>query len=117
VRLDLSQARTALATSRDSLSAAKTSAEQDRNRATLSLRQAQAGYSTALQNWQYVQDTGRDPYSPTTTDSNGKANPNKLNDAERQKYYEAFARAEAARAAPRGRSKPSRCCTARIRPP
>jgi HlyD family secretion protein len=95
-QLDLSQARTALATSRDSLSAAKTSAEQDLNRATQSLHQAQAGYSTALQNWQYVQESGRDPYSPTTTDSNGKAKPNKLNGAERRKYYEAFAQAEAA---------------------
>lgn len=95
-QLDLNQARTALSTSRDSLSAAKTSAEQDLNRATQSLNQAQAGYSTALQNWQHVQDTGRDPYSPTTTDANGKATPNKLNDAERQKYYEAFLQAQAA---------------------
>jgi HlyD family secretion protein len=95
-QLDLSQARTALATGRDSLSAAKTSAEQELNRATQSLNQAQAGYSTALQNWQSVQETGRDPYNPTTTDTNGKAAPNKLNDAERQKYYEAFVQAEAA---------------------
>jgi multidrug efflux pump subunit AcrA (membrane-fusion protein) len=74
-QLDLSQARTALATTRDSLSAAKTSAEQDLQRATQSLNQAQASYSTALQNWQYVQDNGRDPYSPSTTDANGKATP------------------------------------------
>src|SRR4029079_13468395 len=58
--------------------------------------QAQASYSTALQNWRSVQDTGRDPYTPTTTDASGKATPKKLNDAERQKYYEAFAQAEAA---------------------
>ena len=95
-QLDLSQVRTALATSRDSLSAAKTSAEQELNRATQSLNQAQAGYSTARQNWQSVQDTGRDPYSPTTTDANGKTAPKKLNDAERQKYYAAFVQAEAA---------------------
>jgi HlyD family secretion protein len=95
-QLQLSQARTALATGRDSLSAAKTGAEQERDRATQSLRQAQASYSTALQNWQYVQESGRDPYSPTTTGSDGKAKPNKLNDAERQKYYEAFVQAEAA---------------------
>jgi HlyD family secretion protein len=95
-QLDLSQARTALATTRDSLSAAKTGAEQELNRATQGLSQAQASYSTALQNWQYVQDTGRDPYNPTTSDSNGKATPNKLNQAERQKYYQAYAQAQAA---------------------
>jgi HlyD family secretion protein len=95
-QLQLSQARTALATGRDSLSAAKTSAEHEQDRAIQSLSQAQASYSTALQNWQTVQETGHDPYSPTTTDSNGKAKPNRLNDAERQKYYEAFVQAEAA---------------------
>ncbi len=95
-RLRLTEAQTALATARDSLSTAKTAAEQELSRATQSLTQAQASYSTALQNWQYVQDSGRDPYNPTTTDANGKAKPNKLNDAERQKYYEAFVQAEAA---------------------
>jgi HlyD family secretion protein len=95
-QLQLSQARTALATGRDSLSAAKANAQQDLSRAAQSLTQAQASYSTALQNWQYVQDTGRDPYNPTTSDANGKAKPNKLNDAEQRKYYEAFVQAEAA---------------------
>jgi len=95
-RLQLTQAQTALATARDGLSAAKTAAEQELSRATQSLTQAQASYSTALQNWQYVQDSGRDPYNPTTTDTNGTAKPNRLNDAGRQKYYEAFVQAEAA---------------------
>jgi HlyD family secretion protein len=95
-RLRLTEAQTALATARDSLSAAKTAAEQELSRATQSLTQAQASYATALENWQYVQDSGRDPYNPSTIDSNGKTKPNKLNDAERQKYYEAFVQAEAA---------------------
>jgi HlyD family secretion protein len=95
-RLRLTQAQTTLATTRDSLSAAKTAAEQELSRATQSLAQAQASYSTALQNWQYVQDTGRDPYNPTTSSQGGKPKPNMLNDAGRQKYYEAFVQAEAA---------------------
>ncbi len=95
-RLRLTEAQTVLTTARDSLSSAKTAAEQELSRATQSLTQAQASYSTALQNWQYVQDSGRDPYNPTTADANGTAKPNKLNDAGRQKYYEAFVQAEAA---------------------
>jgi HlyD family secretion protein len=95
-QLQLSQARTALATGRDSLSAAKAGAKHELDRATQSLRQTQASYSTALQNWQAVQETGRDPYNPTTTGADGKPKPNRLNDAERQKYYEAFVQAEAA---------------------
>ncbi|HEU5099635.1 MAG TPA: HlyD family efflux transporter periplasmic adaptor subunit [Roseiflexaceae bacterium] len=95
-QLQLRQARTTLTTASDSLSSAKTGAEHELARATQSLRQAQASYSTALQNWQSVQETGRDPYNPTMTDASGKAKPNKLNDAERQRYYEAFVQAEAA---------------------
>ncbi|MDQ2999477.1 MAG: efflux RND transporter periplasmic adaptor subunit, partial [Chloroflexota bacterium] len=56
---------------------------------------AQAAYATAMQSWQYVQDTGRDPITPSTTDSKGDSKPNRLNDAQRQQYYQAFVQAEA----------------------
>jgi HlyD family secretion protein len=49
----------------------------------------------ALRNWQYVQDTGNDPVIPTTVGSGGKSKPNKLNDTQRQQYYDAFVQAGA----------------------
>src|SRR6185503_19980667 len=49
----------------------------------------------ALQSWQYGQDTGRDPIAPSTTDSKGASKPDRLNDAQRQQYYQAFVQAEA----------------------
>ena len=39
--------------------------------------------------------TGTDPTNPTTTDSTGKKTANKLNDAQRQQYYDAFVQAQA----------------------
>jgi HlyD family secretion protein len=50
----------------------------------------------AQSNWQHVQEEGTDPTNPTTTDSTGKKTANKLNEAERQQYYDAFVQAQAA---------------------
>jgi HlyD family secretion protein len=95
-QLKVTQAQTDLQTTRDADSAAKTRAELDLQKATAALTQAQSKYSTASQNWQYVQDTGRDPVTPSKSTAQGKAVPNTLNDAQRQQYYDAFVQAEAA---------------------
>jgi HlyD family secretion protein len=93
-QLRVTQAQTSLQITRDSDSAAKTRAEADLNRAVEALTQAQSRYATASQNWQYVQDTGRDPINPSRTGANGQSVPNKLNDAQRQQYYDAFVQAQ-----------------------
>ena len=92
------QAQLALETQRNQLSAAKTSAELQVQQAAEALTQAQSRYSTALQNWQYVQETGNDPLAPSvpSTTKPGQNVPNKLNDAERQRYYDAFVQAQSA---------------------
>lgn len=93
----LAQAQANLITQRDGLSATKTNAQLALERAGSALTQAQAGYSTALQNWQYVQDTGQDPITPWlgTDPKTGKKIANKLSDAQRQQYYDAYVQAEA----------------------
>lgn len=88
----LDQARANLNTQRDSLSAAKTTAEQSMLQAVEKLKQSQSQYATAQVNWQYVQDAGTDPIMPTV-DSKGRAVV--LNEAQRQAYYDAFVQAEA----------------------
>ena len=95
-RLQLNHSQTALQTTRDALSEAKTNAEQQLKQATQSLTQAQASYATAQQNWQHVQESGTDPFEPSSTDATGKRKPNSLNDAERGRYYAAFVQADAA---------------------
>jgi HlyD family secretion protein len=92
----VTQAQANLQITRDGDSAAKTRAEADLNKAAEALTQAQSRYSTAQQNWQYVQDTGRDPLNPSTTNAQGQSKPNKLNDAQRQQYYDTFVQAQAA---------------------
>jgi HlyD family secretion protein len=78
---------------RDAKSVAKNRGQLDLDRAAQSLTQAQSSYSTALQNWQYVQDTGNDPINPTKA-SGTKTVANKLNDAQRQSYYDKLVQAE-----------------------
>jgi HlyD family secretion protein len=95
-QLNLAQAN--LQTDRDHLSAAKSNTQLQMQQASDALVQAQASYATAQQNWQYVQDTGRDPINPWlgTDPKTGKKIPNKLSDAQRQQYYDAVIQAEAA---------------------
>jgi HlyD family secretion protein len=90
------QAQTALQSTQNSASQAKTNAQLALQNAVNALTQSQSKFSTAQQNWQHVQDTGTDPTNPTTTDSTGKKKANKLNDAQRQQYYDAFVQAQAA---------------------
>jgi HlyD family secretion protein len=91
------QAQANLQTQRDSLSAAKTSAELAMRQAADALTQAQARYATAKQNWEYVQETGADPTNPKTIDpASGESKKNKLNDVQKRQYYETFIQAEAA---------------------
>jgi HlyD family secretion protein len=94
----LRQAESTLQNQRDQLSAGKTNAELALQQAVADLTRTQSAYSTARQNWEYVRDTGRDPANPDTTDPANPARsvPNTLNDAERQRYYDAFVQAEAA---------------------
>ena len=90
------QAALDLQSQTDNSSASKTKAQQDLQKATDSLTQAQSQYATALKNWQYVQDTGSDPTNPTTTSSDGKKVKNKLNDTQRQQYADTYIQAQAA---------------------
>ncbi|MBK9709858.1 MAG: efflux RND transporter periplasmic adaptor subunit [Kouleothrix sp.] len=90
------QAELDLQSQRDSGSASKTKAQQALQQAVDSLTQAQSKYATALHNWQYVQDTGNDPIAPKKTDSKGSSVPNRLSDAQRGQYADAYVQAEAA---------------------
>jgi HlyD family secretion protein len=90
------QAELDLQSQTNNSSASKTKAEQDRQKATDSLTQAQSQYATAKKNWQYVQDENADPTNPTTTSADGKKVKNKLNDTQRQQYADTFIQAEAA---------------------
>jgi RND family efflux transporter MFP subunit len=93
----LSQAQATLQGQRDSLSAAKTSAQLTMEQAVQALTQAQSAYATAKGNWERAQETGRDPVQPDNTNTaTGAKSPNKLNDAQLQQYYDAFVQAEAA---------------------
>jgi HlyD family secretion protein len=91
------QSEVSLQAQRDSLSAAKTNAQLDMDKAVAALTQAQAAYATAKQNWDFVESSGQDPASPTSTDpATGKTRSNKLNETQRQQYYDAYVQSEAA---------------------
>lgn len=94
--LSLQQALTQLQAQRDQLSAAKTSAQLRMEQNANSLAQAQTSYSTAKQNWEYVQETGRDPLSRVTDPATGKSSNTKVSEQQRQQYYEAFVQAQTA---------------------
>ena len=90
------QAQTQLASQRDQLSAAKTNAQLQMQQSAESLTQAQSRYATAKQRWDYVQETSRDPINTTVDPQTGSRIGVRLNDAQRQQYYDAFVQAEAA---------------------
>src|SRR5689334_4167189 len=93
----LAAAQVTLQSSKDKLSRAKTSADAAIPQAALALQQAQAAYALAKSNWDYVQDTGNNPASPTSVSpTTGKKTPNKLSDSQRAQYYAAFVQADAA---------------------
>jgi len=92
----LAQAQTSLQTSRDSLSQAKTSAYNQMQQAVNSLTQAQSTFATAQQNWQYVQETGRDPYNVSVDPKTGDKQHVKLDDKQKQQYANTYVQAQAA---------------------
>jgi HlyD family secretion protein len=90
------KAELALQSERDNSSANKTKAEQDLQKAVDSLTQAQSRYATAKSDWEFVRETGQDPTNPETRDAQGNEVKNKLNETQRQQYYDTFVQAEAA---------------------
>ena len=94
----LRQAQAQLQTERDRLSAAKTTAQLQMQQASDAFTQAQSRDTMAKQNWQYVQDTGRDPITPWLgiDPKTGQKIANKLSEAQRQQYYNALVQAEVA---------------------
>lgn len=94
-RAQVDQAQANLNTQRDQLSAVKTNAELAMQQATEQLTKAQSAYATALSDWNYVQDTGANPSNPNTTGPDGTKVTNKVNDSQRQQYYNAYVQAEA----------------------
>ncbi len=60
------------------------------------LTMAQSSYSTAKQNWDYVQETGRDPLNRVTDPTSGKSSNTKVGEQQRQQYYDAFVQAQTA---------------------
>lgn len=94
---NLIQAQTNLQNTRDSDSAAKTNGYQAMQQAVDNLTKAQSAYSTALQNWQWVQAKGTDPLQPSTKNAaTGKSVANKLSSGQAQQYYDAYVQAQAA---------------------
>ena len=90
-------AEASLQSTRDQLSAAKTNAELDLQNAVNALTQAQSVYATAKGNWEYVDETGADPSNPKLIDpATGESAKNRVNNTQRQQYYDAFVQAEAA---------------------
>ena len=94
----LDRARTALQADRDRLSANKTNAELALETAVAELTRAQNGYSTALQNWEFVRETNADPTNPElpNPEKPGEKIKNSLNETQRQQYYDAFVAAQSA---------------------
>ncbi|MFL5804341.1 MAG: efflux RND transporter periplasmic adaptor subunit, partial [Roseiflexaceae bacterium] len=81
--LGLQQAQTNLQSQRDRLSAAKTNAQLQMEQRVNDLTRAQSSYSTAKQNWAYVQETGRDPLNTTVDPQTGKKSRPKVGDQQR----------------------------------
>jgi HlyD family secretion protein len=91
----LAEAHSNLTAQRDQLSAVKTNAQLVMEQRTNDLTRAQSAYATALQNWQYVQEIGKDPLTETLDQTTGKKVHPALNDPQRQQYYNAYVQAEA----------------------
>jgi HlyD family secretion protein len=93
--VQLEQAQTNLAAQRDQLSAAKTEAQLQMQQLVNDLTEAQAAYATAKRNWEYAQETGKDP-NAVLDPNTGKKTRMKLDDKQKQHYYDAYVQAEAA---------------------
>jgi HlyD family secretion protein len=93
--VQLAQTQTNLAAQRDQLSAAKTEAQLQMQQRVNTLTEAQAAYATAKRNWEYAQETGKDP-NAVLDPNTGKKTRMKLDDKQKQQYYDAYVQAEAA---------------------
>jgi HlyD family secretion protein len=91
----LAQVQANLATQRDQLSAAKTNAQLQIQQRVDDLTKAQAQYGTAKRNWDYVQETGKDPNALIDA-TTGKSTHPRLDDRQTQQYRDAYVQAEAA---------------------
>jgi HlyD family secretion protein len=91
----LAQAQANLTTQRDQLSAAKTDAQLQVQQRVNDLSKAQAAYATAKRNWDYVQETGKDPNAVLDA-ATGKSAHLKLDDRQKQQYQDAYVQTEAA---------------------
>jgi HlyD family secretion protein len=94
-RARVEQAQANLNAQRDTLSAAKTNAYLVMQQAVEQLTKAQSAYATAQSDWNYVQETGEHPSNPTIVDAQGNKTKNKVNDTQRQQYYNALIQAQA----------------------
>ena len=95
VTAQLAQAQANLTTQRDQLSAAKTDAQLQVQQRVNDLSKAQAEYATAKRNWNYVQETGKDP-NAVIDSATGKSSHLKLDDRQKQQYQDAYVQTEAA---------------------
>jgi len=91
----LAEVQANLVTQRDQLSAAKTSAQLQIQQRITDLTKAQADQAIAKRNWDYVQETGKDP-NAVLDSTTGKRVHLKLDDRQKQQYHDAFVQAEAA---------------------
>lgn len=80
----LREAQTNLEAERNRLSAAKTNAKLDLDKAVDSLTQAQIAYAPAAENWRHVQETGKIPGYDF-----------EVSPEQRREYHDAFVKAEA----------------------
>ena len=89
-------AQSSLEETRNTLSAAKTQAEQHLAQTTQTLVQAQADYSQAYWNNQFVEDTGNDPFQTEAQLPNGEVVDNDLSEPSELLYETQLQQAEAA---------------------
>jgi len=94
--LALAQAQTQLQAKRDQLSQAKTDAQLQMQQRVNDMTKAQSAYATAKHNWEYVQQTGRDPSQVMLDPQSGEKSHVKLDNKQKQQYADAFLQAEAA---------------------
>ena len=94
-RAAVAQAQASLQQTRDALSAQKTQAEQRMFQAAEAVVQAQAAYSQAYWNEEFVERTGANPNQPYATLPNGEQIPNDLADIQKLPYSTALKQAAA----------------------
>lgn len=92
----LEEAQRELQRTRDDRSWAKTSAERDLEARADALEKAQAAFSEARWDWEWVQNYGTDPDNPYTIGPEGERIPNKLTDKQKREYEQRLKDAQSA---------------------